>query len=113
MTGRYFENPALDPTHPWEDSPETETELTLLISGIRKRVHEHWGVDVTQFLAALAESGTALAKEDEPVVAFVNKNATAFGYVPLIERHQGSCSVTPGAREPLRRALDRIARSAG
>lgn len=114
MTGDQFENPALDPVRPWADSPEAELELTHLISGTRNRVHERWGADLTRFLAELLESGTALVSDEaDPVVNFVNANAAAFGFVPLIERHHETFSVMPAAQRPLRRALGRISRSQG
>ena len=114
MTGHQRENPALDPTRLWEESPEVEMELTLLVGGIRKRARERWGTDLAQFLTALLDSGAAaVGGEDEQVVDFVNANATAFGFLPLIERHGETCSVTSGAHQPLRRALERIIRSTG
>lgn len=94
----WAENPALDPTRQWENTPEVVTDLHLLI----KRLSP----ERLDLLRTVADSPhVQVTKTEEAQATFLNKVAEAFGFVPMITIDGRTCSLVPEIRAPLYEAF--------
>lgn len=97
-----WENPALNPTREWEDTPEIRIELGLIV-----KAHAEEASVLHELLSGPIRDMTA---EDRRHAAFLNQVAQAFGFVDLVRVDGNSGDLTGGVREPLAAVLDPGAR---
>jgi hypothetical protein len=85
-----FENPALNPTREWLDTPEVRIELQLLVKGTPS--------DRVDLLRRLVRGTICdMTAKDRELAEFFNAVSTAFGFVPMIQIEDDCCRLVPGA----------------
>ncbi len=90
----FSENRALDPTRPYDDTPEVHLELGLLVNGSMP--------DETGLIRRLTTGPVEhLAPEEKKTAVLFNRLVDARGYVPAIVFDGDSCSLVPDARARL------------
>jgi hypothetical protein len=93
MTEGTWENPALNPTRKWDDTPEVRLHLRFIVKKHVARIG---------LLRRLIEGPVrGMSQEDVDGVVFLNEIANAYGYVDLIVDDGDVHVLDPGARAQL------------
>lgn len=97
-TSQWVRNPALDPTGTWIDGGHVRFDIHAMVT--------HSTPEQCEFLARLSDGGPHTVDGGASAFAeWFNQHAGAFGRVPLIDRVGDTCTLAPGASEPVSAVL--------